>query len=150
MTCCVALWAPLHQAQPPPAPQLSTTDAIHIHTAHSTSSRPDTAQKQGNKLLLSCLIHDHMFRFYIFHYPPQIVKVRSEDNLKLDPHSSSTRGQMTELLDGRLTFIIDHRSPSPTSVPLIFAFDINMKPCFLFLGYKYNQYILGNNQYSGC
>ena len=74
------------------------------------------------------------------HYPPQIVKVRSEDNLKLDPHSSSTRGQMTELLDGRLTIIIDHRFPSPTSVPLIFAFDINMKPCFLFLGY---------NQYSG-
>ena len=138
MTCCVALWAPLHQAQPPPAPQLSTTDAINIHTAHSTSSTLDTAQKQCNKLLLSCLIHDHIF--YIFHYPPQIVKVRSEDNLKLDPHSSSTRGQMTELLDGRLTFIIDHRFPSPTSVPLIFAFDINMKPCFLFLGY---------NQYSG-
>ena len=34
-------------------PQLSTTDAIHNHTAHSTSSRPDTAQKQCNKLLLS-------------------------------------------------------------------------------------------------
>ena len=141
MTCCVALWALGTAAPgPAPAPLLSTTDAIYIHTAHSTLSTLDTAQKQGNKLLLSCLIHDHIFRFYIFHYPPQIVKVRSEDNLKLDPHSSSTRGQMTELLDGRLTIIIDHRSPSPTSVPLIFAFDINMKPCFLFLGY---------NQYSG-
>ena len=49
LCCTVGTAAP----GPAPAPLLSTTDAINIHTAHSTSSRPDTAQKQGNKLFLS-------------------------------------------------------------------------------------------------